>query len=243
MASVFFRGSGAARRWFARYKAPDGAWRARRVRGGDARRGPQDRARASRAKPSASALRSPRPSRRLRRARGRPPGALGGGARQPLGLRRPLAPQEVDRPEVGRSASLGRHPRDGHALARRAVGVRTRAAPQTQRHLLGILSRFFSWAIERGHAHANPCRMIPGGKRPRGAPEREVPWIDDDAAREGPHGGASRALRLHVLRRQQDGDAPRRGVRSAPLRRRRSWGRILPREVLVQRSAEGGSQG
>jgi hypothetical protein len=32
MASAFFRGTGAARRWFARYKAPGGAWRAKRVR-------------------------------------------------------------------------------------------------------------------------------------------------------------------------------------------------------------------
>lgn len=54
-------------------------------------------------------------------------------------------------------------------------------APGTQRHLLALLSRFFSWAIERGHAQANPCRMIPPGKRPQFAPKKNVPWLSDDA--------------------------------------------------------------
>jgi site-specific recombinase XerC len=39
---------------------------------------------------------------------------------------------------------------------------------QSMRHTLNLLSRFFAWAIERGHATVNPVRMIPQGKRPRG---------------------------------------------------------------------------
>jgi integrase len=42
------------------------------------------------------------------------------------------------------------------------------------------LSRFFSWAIERGFAQSNPCRMIPPGKRPQHAPKKNVPWLSDD---------------------------------------------------------------
>ncbi|MBI5525197.1 MAG: tyrosine-type recombinase/integrase [Deltaproteobacteria bacterium] len=45
---------------------------------------------------------------------------------------------------------------------------------------LNLLSRFFSWAIERGHATINPVRQIPQGKRPRCAPRGDVPWLDDD---------------------------------------------------------------
>ena len=37
---------------------------------------------------------------------------------------------------------------------------------QTQRHALSTLSRFFSWAIERGHASINPVKMVPSSKRP-----------------------------------------------------------------------------
>jgi integrase len=49
------------------------------------------------------------------------------------------------------------------------------------RHNLNLLSRFFSWAIERGHAEINPVRMIPVGKRPQQAQKRDLPWLKDDA--------------------------------------------------------------
>ncbi len=52
--------------------------------------------------------------------------------------------------------------------------------PGTQRHLLNIVSRFFGWAIERGHATINPVRQIPTGRRPHHAPKRDVPWLADD---------------------------------------------------------------
>jgi integrase len=51
---------------------------------------------------------------------------------------------------------------------------------QSMRHNLNLLSRFFAWAIERGHATVNPVRMIPQGKRPRGAAKADGPWIRDD---------------------------------------------------------------
>ena len=34
-------------------------------------------------------------------------------------------------------------------------------SPQSMRHNLNLLSRFFAWAIERGHASINPVRQIP----------------------------------------------------------------------------------
>lgn len=50
----------------------------------------------------------------------------------------------------------------------------------TIRHNLNLLSRFFSWAIERRHATINPVRQIPAGKRPRQSPKSDVPWLNDD---------------------------------------------------------------
>ena len=35
----------------------------------------------------------------------------------------------------------------------------------SQRHNLNQLSRFFSWAIERGHCEVNPVKQIPQGSR------------------------------------------------------------------------------
>jgi len=49
------------------------------------------------------------------------------------------------------------------------------------RHNVNMLSRFFAWAIERGHATINPVRQIPTGKRPQQAHKRDVPWLRDDA--------------------------------------------------------------
>jgi integrase len=49
------------------------------------------------------------------------------------------------------------------------------------RHNLNLLSRFFSWAIERGHAEFNPVKQIPRGRRPQQSPKRDAPWLRDDA--------------------------------------------------------------
>jgi integrase len=54
-------------------------------------------------------------------------------------------------------------------------------SPQTQRHALGTLSRFFSWAIERGQAVMNPVKMVPPSKRPALAIDRDQPWLEDEA--------------------------------------------------------------
>lgn len=48
------------------------------------------------------------------------------------------------------------------------------------RHNLNLLSRFFSWCLERGHATVNPVRQIPTGKRPRQTHKKAVPYLDDD---------------------------------------------------------------
>lgn len=60
----------------------------------------------------------------------------------------------------------------------RAAG---KLADPTIRHNLNLLSRFFSWAIERGYTQANPVRQIQVGKRPRLSRKQEVAWLDDDA--------------------------------------------------------------
>ena len=51
----------------------------------------------------------------------------------------------------------------------------------TIRHNLNLLSRFFSWAIERGHTQVNPVRQIPTGKRPKQTAKKNIPWLSDDA--------------------------------------------------------------
>ncbi len=58
---------------------------------------------------------------------------------------------------------------------------KTSLSGQTRRHLLSLLSRFFSWAIERGLASVNPVKMIPQGKRPKPQRPRSVPWLEDDS--------------------------------------------------------------
>jgi hypothetical protein len=54
-------------------------------------------------------------------------------------------------------------------------------SPQTQRHALGTLSRFFSWAIERGQAALNPVKMVPPSRRPTLAIDRDQPWLEDES--------------------------------------------------------------
>jgi integrase len=54
-------------------------------------------------------------------------------------------------------------------------------SPQTQRHAIGTLSRFFSWAIERGQAVMNPVKMVPPSKRPVLAVNRDQPWLEDES--------------------------------------------------------------
>jgi integrase len=58
---------------------------------------------------------------------------------------------------------------------------KTALSGQSRRHLLNLVSRFFSWAIERGLATVNPVKMIPQGKRPKPQRQRDVPWLEDDS--------------------------------------------------------------
>ena len=54
-------------------------------------------------------------------------------------------------------------------------------SPQTQRHALSTLSRFFSWAIERSHATSNPVKMVPSSRRPiRVSKTAEIPWLENE---------------------------------------------------------------
>lgn len=55
-------------------------------------------------------------------------------------------------------------------------------AEPTIRHLLNLLSRFFAWAVERGHATHNPVRDVPSHRRPLTSGRTDAPWLDDDAA-------------------------------------------------------------
>ncbi len=48
------------------------------------------------------------------------------------------------------------------------------------RHNLNLLSRFFSWAIERGHTTVNPVKMIPTSRRPQETQKRDTPWLEDE---------------------------------------------------------------
>jgi integrase len=55
-------------------------------------------------------------------------------------------------------------------------------SPQTQRHLVNLLSRFFSWAIGGGLATVNPVKMVPQGVRPIAAQDSDEarPWLEDE---------------------------------------------------------------
>jgi integrase len=67
---------------------------------------------------------------------------------------------------------------------RKRVHLKTRKrllADGSIRHNLNLLSRFFSWAVERGHTSVNPVRQIPQGRRPQQAQKRDVPWLEDEA--------------------------------------------------------------
>jgi integrase len=59
------------------------------------------------------------------------------------------------------------------------VLAKTDLSPQSQRHMLNLLSRFFSWCIERGLATVNPVKMVPQGRRPVAVKTEDAPWLDD----------------------------------------------------------------
>jgi len=177
MASVFFRGSKTAPRWFARFKSAQGKWVSKRVR-------QENRRDALRV---AQALEARAERQRLGLEAPDQASALAGP------LMRKWAAGLSNR---SRDVDLGRV--DKHLMPRwasvRITDVTLAAimgwlddmrdtaeiGPGSQRHALGLLSRFFSWCIERGHAQRNPVRDIPPGRRPRAVPPQNVPWIRDD---------------------------------------------------------------
>jgi len=177
MASVFFRGPKSAPRWYARFKDARGAWISRRVR--------QETRR------DALRVGAQLEAKAERQRHGLEPSDAAG----------VLVGELMKRWENGltnRSAYDDRSRIRLHVLPRFA-GMRLadltlpvimgwldelraarRLEPGTQRHLLNLVSRFFGWAIERGHATVNPVRQIPAGRRPQHAPKRDVPWLKDD---------------------------------------------------------------
>ena len=70
--------------------------------------------------------------------------------------------------------------RKSSRLAAAAGLKKGRLSEGSIRHNLNLLSRFFSWAIERGFAKVNPVRSIPMGRRPQQALRRDTPWLADD---------------------------------------------------------------
>jgi integrase len=178
MASVFFRGPKSAPRFYARFKAADGKWRSRRVRQ-LTRRDAVKVAQAMEAKAE-------------RQRVGLEPSESAN-----LGMRELLAKWEcglVNRAAYDDRSRLRRWvmPKWGGMLISEVTlpailgwvdecRATNAPPPPTLKHCLTILSRFFSWAIGRGHATANPLRSLPSDKRPHVAPKKEQPWISDPA--------------------------------------------------------------
>jgi integrase len=82
------------------------------------------------------------------------------------------------------SAPVAKAPTDEAGKVKPRRGRRPKGATisdATVRHMLNLLSRFFSWAVEREHAPMNPVRQIPTGRRPhQTAKATDAPWINDD---------------------------------------------------------------
>ena len=179
MASVFARGSKASPRFYARFKDARGAWVSRRVR-------QENRRDALRV---AQALEAKAERQRF----GLEPAEASGQLVGPL-MRKWAASLD------NRAADTDCGRIDNHVLPRwqgvrvfdvdlpkimawlDAMAEAEEIGPGSQRHCLGLLSRFMSWAVERGHAQRNPCRDIPPGRRPRAIPPRpeSVAWIRSD---------------------------------------------------------------
>lgn len=75
-----------------------------------------------------------------------------------------------------------RAPLDSGRRPLKADGEVCDLTESSQLNLVGMLSRFFSWAIECGHTENNPVRSIPIGKRPRRTADsaEDHPWIQKD---------------------------------------------------------------
>ena len=237
MASVFFRGTRARPRWYARFLDPSGVWRAKRVR-------VETRADADKI------------SRQLEAQ----------AERRRYGLEAPEAAAAPMRELLKRWADslTNRAAYDDRCRLRKwiiprwgtkrvaevtlpalmawiddATATSAPTAP-TLRHCLTILSRIFGWAIERGPRDGEPAALAAVGQAAgAGAQEREaVGQLRRDGARS--HGGARHAVRADVLRRQPRRPTQGRDLRPPDVRRRRARRGGDPRPVLLPRSAQGG---
>ena len=47
-------------------------------------------------------------------------------------------------------------------------------------HNVRLLSRFYSWCIQRKYATVNPVRSVPPNSRPSRAPKKDVPYLNDN---------------------------------------------------------------
>ena len=178
MASVFARGPKSAPRWFARVKV-GGTWRARRVHQASKRE----------ALMVARAIEA----REERRSLGLEPTE---GASTSVGeLMARWVAALSNRGARNDAYRVRRHLIPAFGALRIAeltlprvmmwlddLGAAGAMKPSSARGLLGLLSRFCSWAVDRGHLPGNPCKAIPNGRRPRGQQSiADVPWLADDA--------------------------------------------------------------
>ena len=176
MASVFKRGSKSRPRWYVQFKGADGKWKME----------PTDAA----TKAEAWVIAEQRQAD-VRAGKPDPRNAPTCGALMPVWL-----DSLVNRNKKGDRYTAEKHllpafkdrkPREiEHTdivqwLDRLKTGEHPLAGG-TQRSCLNLLSRFFGWAMARGHAKINPVRQLPKGERPRQAPKsQDAPWIKDDA--------------------------------------------------------------
>jgi len=177
MASVFFRGPRTAPRWFARVKV-DGRWLSRRVR--------QATRREALAVAQAIEARAERQALGLEAPEGAATSVGELMARWVAGLVNRGARNDAYRVRRHLLPAFGALRMADVTLRRVMAWLDELAAagamkPSSQRGLLGLLSRFCSWAVDRGHLPANPCKAIPNGRRPRAQQGlADVPWLDDD---------------------------------------------------------------
>jgi integrase len=176
MASVFQKGPKTAPRFFARYLDVDGVWRSKRVRV-DKRSDAMKIARALEAK-----------GERIRHGlEPREGAAITVGellARWQNTLRNRSWAHDVSRVRVHLMPRWG-SVRLADATLAAVLGwieemrAAAKLAPGTQRGLLGVLSRAFSWAVVSGLMNANPVKALPVGSRPQATPTASK-WIEDD---------------------------------------------------------------
>lgn len=178
MASVFFRGPRSAPRWFARFLDVSSAWRAKRVR-------------VETRTDAMKIARKLEADAELRRHGLMPAEGAGLLMGELLERFRMSLTNRAWRDDVGR-LRLHVVPRWARVRVDQVtlpalmawideMRAEAKLAAGTQRHLLGLVSRAFSWAVARGMAAHNPVRLIPPGARPQASRPRDATaWISDD---------------------------------------------------------------